>query len=83
MILYNSFKISIQGGIYTNNITNVFEQCYIPLMPIHACMQQVHLIAIKYLTLLMVNQLKLENHQQPIPHLTKHQNHVHTTKSQE
>lgn len=29
-----------------SNITNLFEQCYIRLMPIHACMQQ--MIDIKY-----------------------------------
>lgn len=35
-------------------------------MPIHAWMQQMHSIAIKYLTLLMLNKLKLENHQAQI-----------------
>ena len=38
----------------------------IPLMPIQACMQKIQVIAIKYLTLLMLNKRKLENHQPPI-----------------
>jgi hypothetical protein len=71
----------IQGGIHANNIANLFEQWYIPIMPIYACVQIMHLIAIKYLTLLMLN--KLKNRQQPLlPIDHKHQHHIHTTKSQ-
>lgn len=54
----------IQGSIHANNITNLFEQCYIHVMPVHACMQIIHLIDIKYLTLFMLS--KLENLQQPL-----------------
>ena len=32
-------------------------------MPTHACIQEIHLIPIKYLTLLMLNKRRLENHQ--------------------
>ena len=56
----------IWGGIHKNNITNLFKQCYIPQMAIHACMQNIHTIVIKYLTLLMLNKCKLDNHQEPI-----------------
>ena len=42
------------------------EQCHIPLMPTHARIQQIHLIAIKYLTLLMFNKRRLKTHQLPI-----------------
>lgn len=48
------------------HITNFFEQCYIPFMPIHARMQQIHLIVIKYLSLHVSNKWKLGNHQQPV-----------------
>jgi hypothetical protein len=54
----------MQGGIHTINITNLFEQWYIHFMPTHACMQQIHLITVKYLTLLILNKWKSENHQQ-------------------
>ena len=53
---------SIQEDIRTNNITNLFEQCYIPLMLIHACMQHNYYMVLKYLTLLMLNKCKLENY---------------------
>ena len=55
----------LQGVIHIDNVTNLFEQCYITLMPINACMQQNHLIVIKYLILLILNKWKLENHQKP------------------
>ena len=48
---------------YTNNIANLFEQFYILLLSVHECIQQIYLIDIKYLTLLMLNTWKLENHQ--------------------
>ena len=32
------------------------------LILVHMCMQQIQLIVIKYLTLLMLNKSKLENH---------------------
>ena len=37
---------SIQEGIHMDNITILFEQNFILLMPIHTCMQWTHLIAI-------------------------------------
>jgi hypothetical protein len=51
----------IRGGIHTNIITNLFDT-----MPVHACMQQIHLMIVKYLFQLMVNKRKMENHQQPL-----------------
>lgn len=68
-----------------NNITNLFEQCYIFLMPIHVCMQQIHMVVIKYLTLPMVNEWKLENHQQlysPLKPISEN-HHMRATKPQE
>lgn len=62
----NILTTCIQRGIHTNNITNLFEECYIMLLPIHACVQQIHMITIKSLTLVMLNKCKLENHQQSI-----------------
>jgi hypothetical protein len=44
-------------------------------------MQQIHLIAIKYLTLFMLNKCKLENHHQPIPP-TKQTPKLHTQQQQ-
>ena len=35
-------------------------------MPIHACIQQIYMIAIKHLAPLMLKKRKLENHQQSI-----------------
>jgi hypothetical protein len=35
-------------------------------MPIHACMQQIHLIAARFLTLLIFNKQKLEYRRPPI-----------------
>lgn len=43
-------------------------------MPVHACMQQTHVITIKYPTLLMLNKSKLENQQQLVLPPNKHQN---------
>lgn len=59
------------GGIHKAIITILFEQCYIPLVAIHACIQQTHLIAIKYLSLLMLknNWCKTTNR------LSTHQNY--------
>jgi hypothetical protein len=54
---------NVHGIIHDENISNVFKQCYIPLMPTHAYMQQIHLLAIKYLKLLMLNKRRFENHQ--------------------
>ena len=45
----------IRGGIHTHNITNLFKQCYVPLMPMHTCMQLIHLIAIQSFTLLRLH----------------------------
>ena len=70
------FTPSICGGIKTNSITNPFEQCYIPLMPIHAWMPQnsrnSHQIShltraqqIKLEKLQTTNNLHLSNHQEP------------------
>jgi hypothetical protein len=50
---------SIWGGIHMNNVTNVFEQCYILVMPKHAWLEQIHLIANEYLALLTLNKHKL------------------------
>ena len=47
-----------------DNVTMLFEQCYILLMPIYAYMQQIYLIGITYLTSLILNKRTLENHQQ-------------------
>lgn len=58
--------IGIQGGIHTYNITNSFKQCYIPLVPIHVCMQQIYLPTIKYLASLIINKQNLKNQQQQI-----------------
>ena len=32
-------------------------------MPTHVCLQQIHLLTIKYLTLLVLNKKQVENHQ--------------------
>lgn len=53
----------VHGTIHNDNISNVFKQCYIPLMPTNAYMQQIHLLAIKYLKLLMLNKRQFKNHQ--------------------
>lgn len=50
--------------IHMDNITMLFEQRYILLMPFHACMHQIYLISIIYLTSLMLYKWTLENHQQ-------------------
>lgn len=42
------------GGIHTYTTTKTFKQCYIPLMPVHMCMQQIYLITVNYLTLLIL-----------------------------
>ena len=75
-------KTCIWAGFHTNNITNLFRRRY----PFNApCMQQIHLIAIKYLTLFMLT--KRKTGKPPIanaPHLSMHQNHhIQTTKPQE
>ena len=57
---------SIWGGIHMNNVTDLFEQRYILVMPKHVWLEQIYLIAIKYLALLMLNRHKLEYHQQPL-----------------
>ena len=58
-VILTVLRTCIQGGICIHNITNLFEKCYTPLMGIHASMHQLHLIAV---TLLMLNNQKLENH---------------------
>lgn len=57
---------NIQEGIHTNAMS---KYCNIatPLMPTHACMQEIRLIAIKYLTVFRLNKKRLENHQLPLP----------------
>ena len=73
----------IEGGVHTYIITTLFKQCYIPLMPIHTCMQHIHLVAIKYLTLLMLNKQNLKTTKpqySPPKHAQNH--HIQTPKSQ-
>ena len=53
--------IGTWSSIHMDNITKLLEQWwYIPLIPIHTCMQQIYLIAIKYLTLVMLKKRKLK-----------------------
>ena len=57
---------SIQKNIHMDNTTILIEQYFILLMPIHTCMQWIHLITIWHLISLTLDKQKLENHQQPI-----------------
>ena len=41
-------KVGIREGNHRDCTIKLFEQCYIFFMPMQACMQQIHLIAIKY-----------------------------------
>ena len=66
-VTFPILNLGIRRGIQTI-FTNLFEQCYIPLMPIYACMQQVHLITIMYRTLLLLNKRKSIDHQNPQGH---------------
>ena len=80
-VIVTIFTSGIRGGIHTNNITNLFGQWYILLMPIHATSPPNR------------HQIPHPTHTQQtyirkpprtdIRKLSKHQNHINTTKSQE
>ena len=59
--------IDIWGGIHTNNIISLFEQCYISELNAHPFMYVTNsLNNHQNLNLLMLNKCKLENHQQVV-----------------
>lgn len=62
-VTFTVLATCIQRGFYTDNITKLYKQCSVPLMPTHVYILQIQLLAIKHLTLFMINKQKLENHQ--------------------
>ena len=56
----------VWGAIHTDSTDTLHNQLHIPSKAIHACMKQIQLIALKCLTMLMLNKQCLGNHQSPI-----------------
>ena len=61
-IILSIFVLRGNNEHYPSNITNLFKQCYIPSFA-HPCMHTtIHLVAMTYLSLFMLNKRKLEKH---------------------
>jgi hypothetical protein len=75
----NPLTAGVRGAIHEYSIDQL-KQLKIPKNSIKTLMKNIHQIAIKYLTYLVLNKRKLDNKQTPVPHpnktdqLIQHQN---------